>query len=137
METTRVLKEYWFDSTPIPAPRMVHSDKWKKRPEVQRYKAFRDEIRWRAASMKCEIPPDVGLVGMVFYMPMPKSWSKAKRESHNGQYHRQTPDIDNLVKAFLDSLCGSDAHVAEIRAVKIWTHKETGRIRLTLLEINE
>lgn len=33
-------------SNPVPAPRMSQRDKWKKRPAVMKYWAWRDRIRW-------------------------------------------------------------------------------------------
>jgi Holliday junction resolvase RusA-like endonuclease len=35
---------------------------------------------------------------------MPESWSKKKKERMNLKPHQQTPDADNLFKAFTDTL---------------------------------
>ncbi len=40
---------------------------------------------------------------MVFYMPMPKSWSKKKKAEMVGRCHQQRPDLSNLVKAAEDA----------------------------------
>jgi len=40
------MKKFKFDITPIPAPRMVSSDRWQKRPIVERYFAYRNELRY-------------------------------------------------------------------------------------------
>ena len=37
-----------------------------------------------------------------------------------GKPHQSKPDIDNLIKAFLDALLDDDAHVWDIRATKVW-----------------
>jgi Holliday junction resolvase RusA-like endonuclease len=55
-------------------------------------------------------PPDAGM-RLEFFLPMPPSWSKKKRARMKGQPHRQKPDIDNLVKSFLDALLGDDSTV--------------------------
>jgi len=34
-----------YNINPVPKPRMTQSDKWKKRPPVLRYFAFKDECR--------------------------------------------------------------------------------------------
>lgn len=59
-------------------------------------------------------------------VPMPKSWSKAKREQYVGQPHQQKPDKDNLEKALLDAVFDEDSHVWDGRVTKIWG--ETGQI---------
>lgn len=57
-------------------------------------------------------------------MPMPKTWSKKKRNTMCGQFHTQTPDLDNLVKAICDACNGvlwkDDSQIAIISAQKIW-----------------
>jgi hypothetical protein len=59
-----------YDIEPIGKPRMTRSDKWKKRPEVMRYRAFCDEVRLRKLTM-----PESG-AHVTFVLPMPASWSK-------------------------------------------------------------
>lgn len=57
---------------------------------------------------------------LYFLIPMPPSWSKKKRRDYHYFPHQQTPDIDNLVKAFLDAVMAEDKEVWDIRATKIW-----------------
>ncbi len=57
-----------------------------------------------------------------FHIAMPPSWSKSKRQLMLGKPHQQRPDIDNLVKAFLDALCEEDSYVYDIRARKFWSN---------------
>ena len=69
-------------------------------------------------------------VDIGFFIGMPKSWSKKKKELKNGQYCDNTADVDNYLKAILDSLNGvlfiDDKQVVEIFARKIYS--ETGYI---------
>ena len=52
---------------------------------------------------------------------MPKSWSAKKKLAMRGKPHRQKPDIDNLVKAVIDSIYPEDdAAVPGIVARKRW-----------------
>lgn len=105
------MKEYAI--TPVAKPRQTRSDKWKQRPAVMRYRKFADEVR--AAGV------EIGdTLNVVFYLPMPASWGKRKRNEMHLQPHQQKPDIDNLVKALLDAVLDDDSHVYEIRAVKFW-----------------
>ena len=57
-------------------------------------------------------------------VPMPTSWSKAKRLAHVRQPHTQKPDADNFAKAALDGLQGvaymDDAQVWQVEARKRW-----------------
>lgn len=107
---------------PVPKPRMTRSDRWKKRTTVVRYFAFCDQLRllWKEP-----VPPELALR---FYITMPKSWSKKKKLDMDGKPHQQRPDIDNLVKAFLDALCEDDSYVYKIHCEKYWS--TDGRIEV-------
>lgn len=111
------LIETTFVVCPIGKPRMTQRDKWKKRAVVERYFAYRDAIRLQANLAKYEI---TGTIDVTFYIPAPKSLSKKDRILLNGTPHTQKPDIDNLVKAFLDCF-GEDKAVHTLKAKKIWT----------------
>lgn len=103
-----------YSITPVGKPRMTQRDKWRSRPPVLRYRLFCDEVRLHQITL-----PEEG-AHVVFVMPMPSSWSSKKRAAHDGQPHRQKPDIDNLQKALLDALFDDDAQIWDIRASKIW-----------------
>lgn len=108
---------YIFDIEPNRAPRMVRSDKYAKRPVVERYFAFRNFMRLRANILKCELTP---VMEITFIITMPASWSKKKRLEMDGKPHQQDPDIDNLIKAVLDSFGKEDNFVWRVTAQKIW-----------------
>nr|WP_236946456.1 RusA family crossover junction endodeoxyribonuclease [Kosakonia radicincitans] len=99
---------------------MTRSDKWKKRPEVMRYRAFCDEVRI------CGVVLPVAGAYVTFILPMPASWSKKKRAEMNGKPHQVKPDKDNLEKALLDALFENDAHIWDSRVTKLWG--ESGQI---------
>jgi len=112
-----------YPITPCPAPRQVRSDAWNPSPSVQRYRAFRDECRLRRVQV-----PESG-VHITFRMPMPASWSKRKAAELDGQPHQQKPDVDNLVKALLDSVYGDDCAVWQISAEKRWARQGAIEVR--------
>ena len=103
-----------YPITPVGKPRMTQRDKWKKRPTVQRYYAFKDQVRLH----RVELP--LRGAHVIFVIPMPKSWTKGKKRSLMGEYHQQTPDVDNLFKALADAIFESDADICDVRITKIW-----------------
>jgi Holliday junction resolvase RusA-like endonuclease len=114
-----------YPITPVPKPRMTRSDRWKKRPAVLRYFAFKDQVR----EMNVQLPVPYKVV---FHIEMPKSWSKKKRAAMNGQPHLQKPDKDNLEKSLLDSVFEEDSHVWSGWTEKRWA--ETGFISIERIE---
>jgi Holliday junction resolvase RusA-like endonuclease len=110
-----------YDIIPCPKPRMTSADKWKKRPETQRYWAFCDEVRLKKVAFEnaCHV---------IFVLPMPESWSKKKRLEMDGQPHQSKPDSDNLIKALGDALYSDDSHLWHYAVTKIWGVE--GQIRI-------
>ena len=98
---------------PVAKPRMTQRDKWKQRPCVLAYHAFKDQLRAMDA-------PIFDRIELAFAIPMPPSWSKAKKERMRFEPHQQRPDLDNLVKAYLDAMTDDDSIVWEVRATKRW-----------------
>lgn len=109
-----------YDIAPVSKPRQTRSDKWNKRECVLRYRAFKDEVRLHGV----QVPESQSHI--IFVLPMPKSWSKKKRERMDGQPHMVRPDKDNLEKALLDSVFSEDCQIWDSRVSKFWG--ETGQI---------
>ena len=105
------LDVYLFPMMPVPKPRMTQRDRWKKRPIVTRYHTFKDEINDYARSQKFNWVKGQW-ISLLFTLPMPKSWTKKKKELMNGELHESKPDLDNLIKAVLDALFDEDKEVA-------------------------
>jgi Holliday junction resolvase RusA-like endonuclease len=74
-----------------------------------------------------------------FFVGMPKSWSKKKKLAKNGKFCDNNADIDNYIKAVLDSLEGvyyeNDKQIVMVRARKYYS--ETPRIEYTQEELEE
>ena len=113
-----------IDIIPVAKPRMTKRDVWAQRPAVMRYRAFCDELRLK---YKKTLPAEVQLI---FYIPMPISWSKKRRVSLFRMPHQQKPDIDNLCKSVMDALSDDDAYIHELHAMKFWDYRGT-------IEIND
>lgn len=113
--------DHWksWPIVPVSAPRQVRRDSFKPSPHVRRYRAFRDQVRL----YRVELPPCAWLI---FELPMPDSWSRAKRARLLGMPHEQKPDRDNLEKALLDAVYAEDSGVWHGMTTKIWARR--GRI---------
>lgn len=118
-----------FNITPIGAPRMTQSDKWKldpyhkdpkrrQRKAVTQYFKFKTEINRQATLNNFKLPESGFHV--IFIIPMPHSWVMRKRNNLNNTPHQQKPDCDNMIKAVKDSLCKNDANIWDYRITKYW-----------------
>ena len=116
-QAERADRQVVLDITPVAKPRMTQRDKWDKRKCVVRYREFCNHFRLLLQKHKIEIGDTLNIV---FYLPMPKSWSYEKKMEYWCKPHKQKPDIDNLVKSVLDASFKDDSHVWEIKASKVW-----------------
>lgn len=98
--------------------RQTRADRWKKRPCVLRYWEYRDKLQLLAKEKGFEVPAS-GL-SLLFVLPIPPSVSRKESVRRSGNPHQQKPDVDNLIKAFLDALCEEDSYVWDIRGRKMW-----------------
>ena len=111
---------YVFQVPPKTAPRMTCRDRWKKRPCVVRYFEYRDQLRAKAVEYGITLPNSFSVT---FYMAMPKSWSKKKKAAHVGTPCQSKPDLDNVLKGFMDALRTNDASVYDVSASKFWSEQ--------------
>ena len=114
-----------IDIVPVPKPRMTRSDKWKKRKCVVNYFKFKDEINRHLKAS--DIHYNGVLKAIDFIIPMPQSWSKAKKIEMEGEYHRQKPDLDNLLKCIKDCILKDDSIIYEYVSIRKYWGK-TGKI---------
>ena len=110
-----------LDVTPLGKPRMTQRNKWYTPPDLARYWSYANELKLLLPHY--ELGDELTIE---FYLPMPKSWSKKKQAEKIGTYHDQKPDIDNLVKGFMDALksdINDDKRVAVLYCKKYWADK--------------
>lgn len=120
LDTITTTKFYCFNIDPCPKPRMTSSDRWKKRKCTDKYWKFKDDLKEIAIEYNITSLPTV-IKKLEFGIKMPDSWSQKKKDMMLCKYHTQRPDIDNYIKAYFDSLCNEDSHIAEISNVKkVW-----------------
>jgi Holliday junction resolvase RusA-like endonuclease len=101
---------------PMPKPRMTRADRWRKRPVILRYWEWCEAVRREWGDRKFSEHD----ARVVFFVPMPKSWSAKKREAMAGKPHQQTPDVDNYLKALLDAIHANDCRIWRIAIEKRW-----------------
>ena len=105
---------------------------------AKKYNTFREEFAELLADYKA-IPVDGLLsVRLDFYVQLPKSLSNKKKLEKEGKHCDNNADIDNYVKATLDSLEGhyyiNDKQIVIIRARKYWS--DNGRIEFNFRELD-
>lgn len=124
---------------PMGAVRMTTRGKWVSE-SAKRYLSYKNQIQWEVKKQlrTNEIITGPIEVDMIFYMPIPQSWSKKKKREAAGTFHTKKPDADNLVKGVFDSLnklvWKDDNQVCKISAKKIYA-EEPG-ISLDIKEIS-
>lgn len=108
-----------YNINPVAKCRQTQRDKWLNPPRlcVGKYYAFKEQV----ALLKLHLPKEGAHV--TFLMPMPKSWSKKKRLKMVDTYHKQVPDLDNLIKALGDAVYQDDSCISSISASKVWSEE--------------
>jgi len=102
---------------------------------LERYNNYKLELSAEAKRKSFVMPP-VG-ASITFVIPVPPSWSKKKKKLYHGRFHQSKPDIDNLQKAFLDSLMMEDKQIAHLEVQKRWVDFEVGWIEITSKEYED
>lgn len=81
--------------------RMTQHSKWTN--AAKKYFAYKEEIK-----LKNVLLPTSG-AKVIFYIQMPKSWTKKKKIEMDQQPHLQKPDLSNLIKALEDAVYTQDS----------------------------
>lgn len=102
---------------PCAKPRMTQADKWKHRPTVMKYWAFKDRVK----QLNIKLP--VCDSHVTFYVAMPESWSDKKKAEMYLKPHQSNTDVDNFLKALMDGVYGNDSCVWDVRITKIWDYE--------------
>jgi Holliday junction resolvase RusA-like endonuclease len=97
---------------------------------LEKYNQYKINLLAEAKRLRFNLPEQGAHI--IFYIPVPKSWTKRKKEEKHFTLHDSTPDVDNCLKACLDSLFAEDKHIADIRVTKKWVNAEKGYIDVLL-----
>lgn len=123
-----------LDITPMGAVRTTQKGQYVSTT----YKKYKDwkytlQLLWLSEIRKLGLIPDNIKFSVIksidFYMPIP---SGKKYLDRLGKPHTMKPDIDNMLKAFMDALMKEDSHVHEIgRMTKTW--HQVGHMKVTIV----
>lgn len=136
-------KKYILEITPQTHVRATQGDrilfrigKQKLRPaglkrllRLERYNEYKLSVSALAKQKKFEFP-GYG-ASIKFFLPVPKTWKKYKKEQMHMRFNMARPDLDNLLKALKDSLLHEDKEIAHYEAAKYWVNQEQGWIEIT------
>lgn len=112
----------------IPRDKLRESG-FRRLTRIEKYNNYKISVLALAKAKQFTFP-SIG-ASIKFYLPVPASWSKSKKALHHLQYHTSRCDLDNLIKALLDSLMSEDKHIAHFEAAKYWVNAEKGWIEIT------
>jgi Holliday junction resolvase RusA-like endonuclease len=99
---------------------------------LERYNKYKIDLLAEAKSKGFTHPEQGGSI--TFYIPMPKTWRKFQRETMHFKLHQSKPDLDNLLKAYFDSLLAEDKGICHYEAKKVWVDFPIGWIEITVKE---
>lgn len=104
-----------------------------RKKRIQKYNDYKVSIAAEAKRIGFVLP-EIG-AGIIFCLPMPKKWSKKKKNLSHGFFHDKRPDLKNLLSAFEDALMAEDKGIAYYTHLgKRWVNAETGWIEVTVTD---
>jgi len=107
-----------LDITPRPALRTTQKSKYL--PKSIEYEQYKTALRWLCKKNGYELEQ---VLKIIFVLPVADGITGKKRAERIGQFHTQKPDIDNLIKGFMDCFGKDDSFVHTLHARKIWGEK--------------
>lgn len=99
---------------------------------LEKYNNYKVDLKAEARRVGFVLPEQGAFIK--FFIPMPKSWRKFKRETMHFKLHQSKPDIDNLYKSLGDGLLCEDKGIAHIEAAKFWVDFPVGWIEIEISE---
>ncbi len=126
-----MLIDFYVKGTPAPdqRPRVARNGGIIPNAKTVEWKALVEKEGRRYMSVMAPLTDPLE-VNMVFYMPIPESWSKTRKAEAAGTSHYKKPDLDNLAKAVMDGLNGivwqDDAQIVQMSIRKVYSHGHNG-----------
>ncbi len=130
----------YIEPKPKLRPRFFARGNFRGTYTPKKTKDYEQELALKCLPYKPPVPLSSALkVTLTFGMPIPKSFSKKKRQAivDGILHHTKKPDLDNLIKAVCDSLNGiffeDDKQIVSLSADKFYN--DTPFIRIQILEV--
>lgn len=114
----------------------IHRDKLrpsglKRLLRIEKYNDYKISLAAEAKRVGFNLP-NIG-AGVTFFLPVPKSWSKKKKNLYHGQFHMSRPDLKNLLSSFEDSLLAEDKTICHYSQLcKRWVNAESGWVEVVV-----
>lgn len=99
-----------------------------RKKRLQKYNQYKADLFEASREVKFIMPESNSWVQ--FYVPVPRSWTKKKKDAHHMEPHQSKPDNDNLIKAMKDAIMKEDKKVWDYRITKRWVNLEEGYIKI-------
>jgi len=97
---------------------------------IEKYNNYKVNLLAATKEKRLDIPSQ-GL-GVTFFIPCPKTWSKKKKKRYHNTLHQSRPDLKNLLQAWEDALFSEDKYIAHYSYLcKKWVDYPTGWIEVT------
>lgn len=103
-----------------------------RKNRILKYWDYKRALKELADEQKFVMPKEGGFIR--FYIGMPKSWSKKKKNEKCFTLMSEKPDLDNMIKGILDSLMPEDKSITDFRASKFY-YSGSGYIEITIGEL--
>lgn len=109
-------------------------------PNYEQKREYQQRLKTVIATEGPETPLKSPIaITLGFYIPMPKSWSKKRKEQAFGKPCSSRPDIDNYIKFILDIMNGivfqDDAQVWFLEAAK--TYSDNPCVEIEVRELDD
>ena len=114
-------------------PHALSQEGLNRKQRLEKYNDYQEDLIDVASAKNFTLPEYNAAV--TFFIPVSPSWTKKKKAANHFKLHKQTPDIDNLLKALQDALKKADASIAQYNGLaKRWVNFPTGYIEIIITE---
>lgn len=116
----------WFR---IPEDEITSHGGLLRKRRLERYNEYKANLSGMAKRYGFDLPNSGAAI--YFFIPIPKRWTKSKKEAMHMKLHQQKPDLSNLLKAMEDALLPKDETIGHYAGLgKFWVNAEAGWIEV-------